>query len=49
MIKQRVVFRIETFPGDAPAKSRQGLLAILPDMEREKDGSYQAWSWRSPP
>lgn len=46
MKKQRVVFRIETFPGDAPLASRQELLAVMPDMEREKDGSFQAWSSR---
>ena len=46
MIKQRVVFRIETFPGNGPTRNRQELLAILPDMERERNGAYQAWSSR---
>ena len=46
MKKQRVIFRIETFPGDAPLTSRQEILAVMPDMECGKDGSYQAWSSR---
>lgn len=46
MKKQRVIFRIETFPGSAPLASRQEILAVMPDMERERDGSYQVWSSR---
>lgn len=46
MMKQRVVFRIETFPGDGPLASWQEILAVMPDMERDRDGSYQAWSSR---